>query len=82
MNANNTSYPSLIAQLAELENALYRIGGFCAAYRLLAGELGMEASKPSTEAFWAILEGIDSAATACCAQSDAIRKSIENGAFK
>jgi hypothetical protein len=82
MNANNTSYPSLIAQLAELENALYRIGGFCAAYRLLAGELGMEASKPSTEAFWAILEGIDNAATACCAQSDAIRKSIEHGAFK
>lgn len=77
MSANDPLYPTLAAQLADLDDGLYRIGGFCAAYRLIAPELDMEINRPSTEAFWAILDGIDATISECRAQSDAIQKAIK-----
>ncbi|EEE36793.1 hypothetical protein RKLH11_627 [Rhodobacteraceae bacterium KLH11] len=82
MSTNNTLYLSLVTQLADLEDGLDRIGGFCAAYRLLAPELDMEAAKPSTEAFWALLESMDATIGACRTQSDAIHRTIKRGAFQ
>ncbi len=82
MDANDTPYPSLSDRLTDLEDSLYLISGFCAACRLISPELGMEARRPSTEAFWALLEGIDATAAACRVQSDEIHKAIKREAFK
>ncbi|MBT3142900.1 hypothetical protein KL867_17665 [Ruegeria litorea] len=64
MSANNLAHQNIRNLVNELDFQLANILGFCMALRLIAAAYELETSDPSNVAFWAVLDGAESAAKA------------------